>query len=144
MITMITSTELKQKIRSKYALLKDDLLNYDSFHTAKEISFFYDSIIVEAFSLIKGRDGYCVVAGGSYSNLELCPYSDIDIMILTEKGLSGEDSARDLKDFFYLFWDAGVDLAQSVMTCAEAVELMGSDLNTYTSFINARNIASNK
>ena len=144
MVAMITPAELKQKIKSKYALLKDDLLNYDSFHTAKEISFFYDSVIVEAFSLIKGGGEYCIVAGGSYSNLELCPYSDIDIMILTENRLSGEDSARDLKDFFYLFWDAGVDLAQSVMTCAEAVELMSSDLNTYTSFINARYVAGNK
>ena len=100
MSAMITPTELKQKIKSKYALLKDDLLNYDSFHTAKEISFFYDSVIVEAFSLIKGGGEYCIVAGGSYSNLELCPHSDIDIMILTKDGLSGEDSARDLKDFF--------------------------------------------
>ena len=144
MITMITPTELKQKIKSKYALLKDNLFNYDSFHTAKEISLFYDSIIIEAFSLIKGGSEYCIVAGGSYSNLELCPYSDIDIMILTENGLSAEDSARDIKDFFYLFWDAGVDLAQSVMTSAEAIELMSSDLNTYTSFINARYITGNK
>ena len=141
---MITSEELKKKIKSKYALLKDDLLNYDSFHTVGEISLFYDSAVIEAFSLIKGSRDYCVVAGGSYSNLELCPYSDIDIMILTKSGLSRENSAKDLKDFFYLFWDAGVDLAQSVMTCAEAVELMSRDLNTYTSFINARYVAGNK
>ncbi|MGC8554807.1 MAG: HD domain-containing protein [Candidatus Acidulodesulfobacterium sp.] len=144
MAAMITSTELKQKIKSKYSILKDDLLSYDSFHTAREISLFYDSVIIEAFSLISGGSDYCVIAGGSYSNLELCPYSDIDIMILTEDGLSREDSARDLKDFFYLFWDAGVDLAQSVMTSSEAIELMSSDLNTYTSFINARYITGNK
>jgi [protein-PII] uridylyltransferase len=141
---VLTSKDLKERIKLKYKNLKDDLLGYDSFHTAGEISAFYDSVIIEAFSGIGGRGDFCITAGGSYSNLELCPYSDIDIMIIIKDGLNQENVARDLKDFFYLFWDAGVDLAQSVMTLSEAAELMKKDLNTYTSFINTRYIAGNK
>ncbi|MHB8904451.1 MAG: nucleotidyltransferase domain-containing protein, partial [Patescibacteria group bacterium] len=41
-----------------------------------------------------------MTAGGSYANLELCPYSDIDIMIIIKDGLNQENVAKDLKDFF--------------------------------------------
>ncbi len=140
----LTPKDLKERIKLKYKNLKEDLLNYDSFHAAREVSAFYDSVITEAFSAIGGRGDFCITAGGSYANLELCPYSDIDIMIIIKDGLNQENVAKDLKDFFYLFWDAGVDLSQSVMTISEAAELMKKDLNTYTSFINTRYIAGNK
>ena len=140
----LTPKDLKERIKLKYKNLKEDLLNFDSFHAAREVSEFYDSVITEAFSGIGGRGDFCITAGGSYANLELCPYSDIDIMIIIKDGLNQENVAKDLKDFFYLFWDAGVDLSQSVMTISEAVELMKKDLNTYTSFINTRYIAGNK
>ncbi|MHB1545659.1 MAG: [protein-PII] uridylyltransferase family protein [bacterium] len=141
---MLTPKYLKEEIKLKYKNLKDDLLDYDSFHTAAEISSFYDSVIIDAFSGIGGRGDFCITAGGSYANLELCPYSDIDIMIIIKDGLNQENVAKDLKDFFYLFWDAGVDLAQSVMTISEAAELMKKDLKTYTSFFKTRYIAGNK
>ena len=140
----LTPKDLKERIKLKYKNLKEDLLNFDSFHAAREVSEFYDSVITEAFSGIGGRGDFCITAGGSYANLELCPYSDIDIMIIIKDGLNQENVAKDLKDFFYLFWDAGVDLSQSVMTISEAAELMKKDLNTYTSFINTRYIAGNK
>lgn len=139
----MTPKELKERIKLRYAGLKDDLLNYDSFHTVTEVSRFYDSIILEEFSFIKGKSDFCVIAGGSYSYSELCPYSDIDIMIITADGLNQESVAKCLKDFFYLFWDAGIDLAQIVMTVSEAVGLTGKDFNTYTSFSNARYLCGN-
>ena len=140
----LTPKDLKERIKLKYKNLKEDLINYDSFYAARQVSEFYDSVIIQAFSGIGGRDDFCITAGGSYSNLELCPYSDIDIMIIIKDGLNQENVAKDLKAFFYLFWDAGVDLSQSVMTISEAAGLMKKDLNTYTSFINTRYIAGNK
>ena len=140
----MTPKDLKERIKSKYKALRDDLLNFDSFHTTKEISIFYDSVIIEVFSEIGGGDDFCVMAGGSYSKLELCPYSDIDIMIITKEGLHPEAAAKSLKDFFYLFWDSGVDLAQIVMTVSEAVKLLKEDLKTFTSFFGARYITGNK
>ncbi len=140
----MTPQDLREKILLKYKSLKDDLLNYDSFHTVREISMFYDSIITEAFSGINGREDFCVTAGGSYSKLELCPYSDIDIMIIIKDGLNRENTAKNLRDFFYLFWDAGIDIARSVMSVMDATLLMKKDLSTYTSFIDARYICGNK
>ena len=147
---ILTPQSLKEKIKQKYSGLKTELLNFDSFHTVKDISLFFDSLIIEAFSYIKNlsenesENDFCLMAGGSYSKLELCPYSDVDIMIIVKDGLNQESVAKGLKNFFYLFWDAGVDLAQSVMTIGEAAGLMKQDLNTYTSFIDARYIAGNK
>ncbi len=140
----MTPKDLKEKIALEYKFLKDDLLNFSSFHTTKRISLFFDSLIIEAFPDIKTQSDFCLIAGGSYSNLELCPYSDVDIMIITRDGLYQDDVAKRLKDFFYLFWDASVDLAQSVRTVSEAIGLMKTDFNTYTSFINARYITGNK
>jgi [protein-PII] uridylyltransferase len=140
----LTPKDLKEKITLEYKSLKDDLLNFSSFHTTRRISLFFDSLIIEAFSNIKTQNDFCLIAGGSYSNLELCPYSDVDIMVITREGLYREDVAKRLKDFFYLFWDASVDLAQSVRTVKEAIGLMKTDFNTYTSFINARYITGNK
>ncbi len=140
----MTPKDLKEKIALEYKSLKDDLLNFSSFHTTKRISLFFDSLIIEAFPDIKTQNDFCLIAGGSYSNLELCPYSDVDIMVITRDGLALEDVSKRLKDFFYLFWDASVDLAQSVRTVKEAIGLMKTDFNTYTSFINARYIAGNK
>jgi UTP:GlnB (protein PII) uridylyltransferase len=140
----LTPKDLKEKIALEYKSLKDDLLNFSSFHTTKRISLFFDSLIIEAFPDIKTQNDFCLIAGGSYSNLELCPYSDVDIMVIMRDGLAQEDVSKRLKDFFYLFWDASVDLAQSVRTVKEAIGLMKTDFNTYTSFINARYIAGNK
>lgn len=140
----MTPKDLKEKIALEYKLLRDDLLNFSSFHTTKRISLFFDSLIIDAFSSIYASNDFCLIAGGSYSNLELCPYSDVDIMVITREGLYQEDVAIRLKDFFYLFWDSSVDLAQSVRTVKEATGLMKTDFNTYTSFINARYITGNK
>ncbi len=140
----MTPKDLKEKIALEYRSLKDDLLNFSSFHTTKKISLLFDSLVMGAFSGIKTQSDFCLIAGGSYSNLELCPYSDVDIMVITRDGLYQDDIAKRLKDFFYLFWDASVDLAQSVRTVKEAIGLMRADFNTYTSFINARYITGNK
>lgn len=140
----MTSKDLKEEIASEYKSLRDDLLNFSSFHTTKKISNFFDSLIINSFSNIDGRDDFCIIAGGSYSNLELCPYSDIDITVITLDNLYQENVAKRLKEFFYLFWDASVDLSQSVRTVKEAIDLMKTDFNTFTSFTNARYVAGNK
>lgn len=134
---------VKKLISNELGELKDDLLNFSSFHAAKRLSGFFDGIVREAFRSIKSTDEFCLIAGGSYAGEELCPYSDIDIMILISDGLEQSEVEVKLKDFFYLFWDASVDLAQSVRTISEATALMRTDLNTYTSFINSRFIDGN-
>ncbi len=140
----LSPQSLKQRISSEFSKLKGDLLDFSSFHASKRISIFFDGLVNEAFSYASGAEDFCLIAAGSYSKMELCPYSDIDIMILTGGGEDHESVGKRLKGFFYLFWDASVDMAQSVRTINEAVSLMSTDLNTYTSFIDARYIGGNR
>lgn len=140
---MLTSSIVKSKISSEFKSLKQDLIDLSSFDIAAKISAVIDNIIIDAFNENIFSDDVCIIAAGSYSNNELCPFSDIDLMILTENDAEQEILTKKLKNFFYLFWDAAVDLSQSVRTVKEAIDLMEKDLNTYTSFINARYIIGN-
>ncbi len=140
---MLTSSIVKSKISSELKFLKQDLLDLSSFDITAKISSVTDNIIIDAFNENIFSDDVCIIAAGSYSNYELCPFSDIDLMILTENETDQEILTKKLKNFFYLFWDAALDLSQSVRTVKEAIELMEKDLNTYTSFINARYIIGN-
>ncbi len=140
----MTPSIIKNELTSQFKTLKDDLLNFSSFHAAKKISVLFDTLITDVFLKSIPLDDLCLIAGGSYSNLELCPYSDIDLMILYNENINYDTLNKKLKGFFYLFWDASIDLAQSVRTIKDAINLMETDLNTYTSFVNARYIAGNK
>ncbi|MHB1679771.1 MAG: [protein-PII] uridylyltransferase family protein [bacterium] len=143
---MLTSSIVKSKISSEFKLLKKDLLNFSSFDIAAKISAVIDNIIIDVFNENIFSDDVCIIAAGSYSINELCPFSDVDLMILIENNGNAADQeilAKKLKFFFYLFWDAAVDLSQSVRTVGEGIDLMEKDLNTYTSFINARYITGN-
>ncbi|MHB1645255.1 MAG: [protein-PII] uridylyltransferase family protein [bacterium] len=143
---MLTSSIIKSKISSEFKSLKQDLLNFSSFNIAAKISAVIDSIIIDVFNENIFSDDVCIIAAGSYSINELCPFSDIDLMILIGNDVNETDQeilTKKLKIFFYLFWDAAVDLSQSVRTVGEAIDLMENDLNTYTSFINARYITGN-
>jgi [protein-PII] uridylyltransferase len=140
---LLTSSIVKSKISSEFKFLKQDLLNLSSFDIAAKISAVIDNIIIDAFNENIFSDDVCIIAAGSYSNNELCPFSDIDLMILTENEADQGILTKKLKNFFYLFWDAAVDLSQSVRMVKEAIDLMEKDLNTYTSFINARYITGN-
>jgi len=140
---LLTSSIVKSKISSEFKSLKQDLIDLSSFDIAAKISAVIDNIIIDAFNENIFSDDVCIIAAGSYSNNELCPFSDIDLMILTENDAEQEILTKKLKNFFYLFWDAAVDLSQSVRTVKEAIDLMEKDLNTYTSFINARYIIGN-
>ena len=140
---MLTSSIVKSKISSEFKSLKQDLLDSSSFDIAAKISAIIDNLIIDAFNENIFSDDVCIIAAGSYSNNELCPFSDIDLMLLIENDADQEILTKKLKNFFYLFWDAAVDLSQSVRLVKEAIGLMEKDLNTYTSFINARYITGN-
>ncbi len=140
----MTPKGLREKITLEYKSIGADLFGLSSFSATKRIALFFDSLIADAFSGTSVSSDFCIIAGGSYANLEVCPYSDIDIMIITTDKPYRNNVAGRLKDFFYLFWDASVDLAQSVRTVKDATNLMQTDFNTYTSFINARYIMGNR
>lgn len=81
-----------------------------------------------------------LVATGGWGRRELCPYSDIDFIILAPKRSMAV--AQKLADaILYPLWDAAVDLGHAVRDPDAAGALARDDLATATALIDARLVA---
>src|SRR5665811_557875 len=81
--------------------------------------------------------GLVVVALGGYGRRELCPHSDIDLMLLyrPEERARVESVAETL---FYPLWDAGLELGHGARTVDECLAVAEGNLELLTSFFQAR------
>jgi [protein-PII] uridylyltransferase len=78
-----------------------------------------------------------VLALGSYARQELCPSSDVDVLLLHRSG-----SISSVADaLWYPLWDAGFVLGHATRTSSEAFHLAESDLETLTSLLDVRIVA---
>src|SRR4051794_22924104 len=82
--------------------------------------------------------GLALVAVGGYGRAELCPQSDIDVVLLHHER---NDVAAVADRLWYPVWDAGLVLGHSVRTIREALALAHSDLDTATSMLSVRHLA---
>src|SRR3954471_1861828 len=82
--------------------------------------------------------GMSLVAIGGYGRGELCPQSDLDVMLLRNPR---RDVTAVSERVWYPIWDAGMKLGHSACTPREAPELADSDLDTATALLSARLIA---
>ncbi len=81
--------------------------------------------------------GVALVAVGGYGRSELCPSSDIDLMLLRDKRVDVRAIAERI---WYPIWDEGLKLGHSVCTVREALGLASDDLDTATALLSARHI----
>ena len=80
---------------------------------------------------------FALVAVGGYGRSELCPHSDLDILLLFPRRIpkaAGEACRR----LFHPLWDLGFDLGHGVRTIADCLRLARSDYQVLTSLIDAR------
>ncbi len=82
--------------------------------------------------------GISLVALGGYGRRELCPCSDVDLLILTEKGVSRDRIAGMISEIVYPLWDMKLDASHSVRTVEEAIEDASKDFLLLTSLLDAR------
>ncbi len=83
-------------------------------------------------------DGTALVAVGALGRRELCPYSDLDLVLLHD-GRSGVDSLAE--QLWYPLWDAGVGLDHSVRTPGQAVQIATTDLKAAFGLLEIRHVA---
>ena len=96
-----------------------------------------DGWIRDLFDEATGGDdrGLALVAVGGYGRGELCPYSDLDLLLVHK----GRDDVAALADrIWYPIWDAGVALDHSVRTGRQVLEMAGSDLKVALGLLDAR------
>lgn len=98
----------------------------DGWSTCRALSAATDEVLRLAFETgvepsVRAR--CAVMAIGGYGRNELCPRSDIDIMVLMDDGPDVERVRDAVRQFLHLLWDAGLDVGHSVRTQDEALAL---------------------
>ena len=82
--------------------------------------------------------GIALVAVGGYGRAELCPQSDIDVMLVHDRRVEISAIAERI---WYPVWDQKLHLGHSVFTVRDALALGADDLDTATSLLSARLVA---
>lgn len=83
------------------------------------------------------ESGVAVLAVGGYGRRELCPYSDVDLMLLYDP----EEQARVqevAESLFYPLWDAGLELGHGARTVEECLSVAAESLETETALLQTR------
>lgn len=100
---------------------------------------FTDALLCHAWQLLglnkESKLALCAVGG--YGRGQLQPYSDIDLLILSEKQISKPVEEK-IGSFITLLWDIKLEIGQSVRTVKETVQLAKSDITIATNLVEAR------
>ncbi|MEO0697000.1 MAG: hypothetical protein AAFY84_12965 [Pseudomonadota bacterium] len=111
---------------------------------AKKFSSLVDHCLKAVWDSVLPADAYnqvAIIATGGYGRSALAPYSDIDLLLLTQKET---DTDNLVKAAVSPLWDAGLKLGYSVHTPITAMALVKSDIPTRTACLDARYLFGNR
>ncbi len=98
-----------------------------------------DSWLINLYEDKVGNEAsVALVAVGGYGRAELAPHSDLDVVLVHDRG---EEISEIASNLWYPLWDEGAKLGHSVRTVVEASELVRTDLDTATSLLSVRYLA---
>lgn len=102
-------------------------------------SFLVDEVLREAWLrfLPEQPSGLTLVAVGGYGRGELLPHSDIDLLLLHERG-ELEKSKIALEQFTAFLWDIGLEVGSSVRTVKDCVTQAKADITVMTTLLESR------
>ncbi len=87
--------------------------------------------------------GACVAAVGGYGRGELYPGSDLDVLVLLDRGPDAADRAH-IEDFVAALWDVGLEPGHSVRTLAQCRHEAAADITVQTALLEARWLAGSR
>lgn len=97
-----------------------------------------DAWLAELFEAGAPPQGVSLVAVGGHGRRELAPQSDLDLLLLVERGVDVGALAESL---WYPIWDSGLKLGHAVRSVRDTLTLASSDLETATALLSARHLA---
>lgn len=84
-----------------------------------------------------------LIAVGGYGRGELHPYSDVDILLLTQKNIDLELEER-ISSFITQLWDIKLDIGHSVRSIQECLKQAINDVTVATNLMEMRQVAGNE
>jgi len=86
------------------------------------------------------HDGWCITAVGGYGREELCPHSDIDLLIILKKRKPQADLQAILSAIIYPLWNDGLSASYSIRTIRQGLSDSRSDFFFQTSLLDMRHL----
>ena len=99
-----------------------------------------DALVRDVVVGVPTPSGTAILATGGWGRRDTAPYSDVDLLVLTEGPATDEHRAFAEK-VLYPLWDSGLEVGHSVRSLAEALDLVSEDLPTATALLDARHLA---
>ncbi|MCH8940977.1 MAG: HD domain-containing protein [Bacteroidetes bacterium] len=133
-----------QKHKEKFLNTKSKLFE-QGLHQKDSLKFSLEySLLVEGFIRTiagKKRYNFSLTSAGSFSRRELSPYSDIDIIFITN---SLNESENDIVNLVQQFWDNGIEVSHTVRFFSDIKKYLGEDLHVFTQFFETRHLLGSK
>ncbi|NPA72016.1 MAG: bifunctional uridylyltransferase/uridylyl-removing protein, partial [Gammaproteobacteria bacterium] len=101
----------------------------------KARSNFIDQLLKTIWGAYIPAGAASLIAVGGYGRGELHPYSDIDVLILSDEP---DAHKEDFSAFITLLWDLGFDVGASVRTVGDCVDAGLEDVTTATNILESR------
>lgn len=98
-------------------------------------------LLVSALAAEPGGTGVALVAVGGFGRQELCPGSDLDVVLVHDRKAPPASVARIAERIWYPIWDQGFHLGHTVGTVRQVLAVAGATLATATSLLSARHLA---
>ncbi|WKE64530.1 [protein-PII] uridylyltransferase [Gallaecimonas kandeliae] len=97
-----------------------------------------DALLVERWQALGLEQGQlALIAVGGYGRGELHPYSDVDILVLSEKELTAPEQDS-ISQFITELWDARLDIGHATRTLADCLDRAKDDITIATNLLEAR------
>lgn len=96
-----------------------------------------DQVVTLLWQQYINTDNLSLVAVGGYGRGDLCPCSDIDLMILYKRTLS-KQTQSEVETFLTSLWDVGMEVGHSVRTINDCVQQAKDDITVATNLIESR------
>lgn len=98
-----------------------------------------DALCAGAYDKCGGPEtGAALVAVGGYGRSELAPYSDLDVVLVSDEGVEVRSVAEQV---WYPLWDSGARLDHSVRTLPEMLSAAEADLKVALGLLDVRHLA---
>jgi len=98
------------------------------------------TILRYSLAAVTGRDApppFALAATGGYGRGTLAPYSDIDLLFVSDAPLDAA-GRRTVEFMLYLLWDLGVKVGHATRSVAECLEDARADTTVQTALLDAR------
>ena len=122
----------KDFIKKRDLLFQENSKNTDSLNFSMEYS-----LLVEDYISLLTRNkkiNFAIASAGSFSRRELAPFSDIDLIFITDSLIGNE---KEISDVLTLLWDNGIEVSHTVRDFGDISKFL-NDLHTFTQFFETR------